>query len=131
MNTEEIVDAYLNIREARQKLAQEFEDADNDLKKDMTHLEQMLLATCQEIGADSIKTKFGTVIRRVNERFYCTDWENFRKFVLENDAVDLFERRLHQGNFRQFLEEHESDGLPPGVNVMREYGVTVRKSNTK
>lgn len=131
MNTEEIVDAYLNIREARQKLAQEFEDADNELKKDMTHLEQMLLATCQDIGADSIKTKFGTVIRRVNERFYCTDWENFRKFVLEHDAVDLFERRLHQGNFRQFLEEHEGDGLPPGVNVMREYGVTVRKSNTK
>lgn len=129
MNTEEIVDAYLNIREARQKLAQEFEDADNDLKKDMTHLEQMLLATCQDIGADSIKTKFGTVIRKVNQRFYCTDWENFRKFVLEHDAVDLFERRLHQGNFRQFVEEHEGEGLPPGVNIMREYGITVRKAN--
>jgi len=129
MNAEEIVDAYLNIRDARQKLAQEFEDADNELKKDMTHLEQMLLATCQDIGADSIKTKFGTVIRKVNQRFYCTDWENFRKFVLENDAVDLFERRLHQGNFRQFVEEHEGEGLPPGVNIMREYGITVRKAN--
>jgi hypothetical protein len=129
MNTEEVVDAYLNIRDARQKLAQDFEDADNELKKDMMHLEQMLLATCQEVGADSIKTKGGTVIRRVNQRFYCSDWENFRKFVLEHDAVDLFERRLHQGNFRQFMEEHEGDGLPPGVNVMREYGITVRKSN--
>ena len=129
MNAEEIVDAYLNIREARQKLAQDFEDADAELKKDMTHLEQMLLATCQDIGADSIKTKFGTVIRKVNQRFYCTDWENFCKFVMEHDAVDLFERRLHQGNFRQFVEEHEGEGLPPGVNIMREYGITVRKAN--
>jgi hypothetical protein len=97
----------------------------------MIHLEQMMLGMCQELGADSIKTKHGTLIRKVNERFYCSDWENFKKFVLEHDAVDLFERRLHQGNFRQFMEEHEGDGLPPGVNVMREYGVTVRKATNK
>lgn len=131
MNTEDLVEAYLNIREAREKLAQEYEDADSELKKDMVHLEQMMLGVCQDQGADSIKTKYGTVIRKVNQRFYCSDWENFRKFVLENDAVDLFERRLHQGNFRQFMEEHENEGLPPGVNVMREYGVTVRRATNK
>jgi hypothetical protein len=27
------------------------------------------------------------------------------------------------------MEEHESDGLPPGVNVLREFGVTVRKAS--
>ncbi len=49
--------------------------------------------------------------------------------MLENEALELFEKRIHQGNFKQFMEGHEGDGLPPGVNVMREYGVTVRKAS--
>lgn len=68
-------------------------------------------------------------MRRVNERFYCTDWDNFKNYVLENEAVELLERRIHQGNFKQHIEETQGDGLPPGVNVMREFGVTVRKAS--
>jgi hypothetical protein len=86
-----------------------------------------MLATCNEIGADSIKTGAGTIMRKLNERFVCNDWDNFSKFVLEHQAVALLEKRIHQGNFRTFMADHDGDGLPPGVNVMREYGVTVRK----
>jgi hypothetical protein len=118
----------LTIRNARQKLLEEFEAADAVLKQDMTELENVFLALCNEVNADSIKTVHGTVIRQLKERFICGDWENFRQFVLENQAVELLERRIHQGNFRQFLTEHAIDGLPPGVSVMREYGVSVRKA---
>ena len=86
-----------------------------------------MLAICNDTNADSIKTQNGTVIRKMNERFYCNDWDNFKKFVLEHQAVELFERRIHQGNFKEFMSEHKDDGLPPGVNVMREFGITVRK----
>jgi hypothetical protein len=37
------------------------------------------------------------------------------------------ERRIHQGNFKEFMSEHANEGLPPGVNVMKELGITVRK----
>jgi hypothetical protein len=47
--------------------------------------------------------------------------------VLEHQALELLERRIHQGNFKEFIAEREKEGLPPGVNVMREFGVTVRK----
>jgi hypothetical protein len=43
--------------------------------------------------------------------------------------VQLLERRIHQGNFKENLAENEADGLPPGVNVMREFGVSVRKAS--
>jgi hypothetical protein len=92
-------------------------------------LETALLSVCNEINADSIKTKHGTVMRKLSERFFCEDWDNFRKFVLDNQALELFEKRIHQGNFKQFMAENESDGLPPGVSVMREFGVTVRKAS--
>lgn len=128
-NTDELVEAYLLIRSQRERLAREYEAEDNALKEDMAKLEAVMLEMCNAVNADSIKTKHGTVMRKLNERFFCQDWDNFYKFVLDNEAVQLLERRIHQGNFREFLKDHENDGLPPGVNVMREFGVSVRKAS--
>ena len=129
VNVEELVSAYLSIRTERERLLKEYEAADALLKKDLAALESVMLDVCNKVNADSIKTAHGTVMRKLNERFFCTDWDHFKDFVLENQAVELLEKRIHQGNFRQFMSEHEGDGLPPGVNVMREYAVSVRKSS--
>lgn len=128
-DTDQYVEAYLVIRSERERLAREYELADGKLKEDMAKLEAVMLDMCNTVNADSIKTKHGTVMRKLNERFFCQDWENFYKFVLDNEAVQLLERRIHQSNFKQYLAENETDGLPPGVNVMREYGVSVRKAS--
>ena len=126
-NLEELVKAYLTIRMEREKILNEYEEQDKKLKEDMALIEQSMLIVCNDTNADSIKTQHGTVIRKLNERFYCNDWDNFRKFVLDNEAVELLERRIHQSNFKEFMSEHPQEGLPPGVNVMREFGVVVRK----
>lgn len=126
-NLEELVKAYLTIRNERETLKAQYETNDKVLLDDMDALEKEMLVICNDTNASSIRTGSGTVIRKLNERFTTNDWDNFKKFVMENDAVDLLERRIHQGNFKQFMAEHEQDGLPPGVNVMREYGIVVRK----
>jgi len=128
-NTDELVEAYLLIRTERDRLLREYEVADAKLIEDMSMLESVILEMCNAVNADSIKTKHGTVMRKLNERFFCQDWDNFYKFVLDAEAVQLLERRIHQSNFKQFLAETAMDGLPPGVNVMREYGVSVRKAS--
>jgi hypothetical protein len=128
-NTDELVEAYLGIRTERERLLRDYELADAKLKEDMSKLEAVMLEMCNAVNADSIKTKHGTVMRKLNERFFCQDWDNFYKFVLDNEAVQLLERRIHQNNFKEFLRENVNDGLPPGVNVMREYGVSVRKAS--
>jgi hypothetical protein len=129
MDTEKVVEAYLAIRNERDRIRHEYEAQDARLVEDLKKVEAVLLSLCNSINADSVKTSLGTVMRRLNERYYCSDWDNFRKFVLENEALELFEKRINQGNFKQFLETHEGDGLPPGVSVMREYGITVRKAS--
>lgn len=129
VNVEEVVSAYLNLRNQRDKIRQEYETADAELKQDMAELEIVLLNVCNDTNASSIRTKLGTVIRSVKERFFCEDWDNFYKFVLDNQVVQLLEKRIHQGNFKNFMAENEADGMPPGVSVTREYGVTVRKSS--
>jgi deoxyxylulose-5-phosphate synthase len=126
-NLEELVKAYLTIRTERETLKSQYEVNDKVLLDDMDALEKEMLVICNDTNASSIRTGSGTVIRKLNERFTTNDWDNFKKFVIENDAVDLLERRIHQGNFKQFMAEHEQDGLPPGVNVMREFGIVVRK----
>ena len=127
MNTEDLVQAYLALRTERDGLKRDYEAKDEEVKTQMAMLEQELLKICNDTNATSIKTTRGTVIRKLNERFFCSDWDNFREFVVENQAVDLLERRIHQGNFKEFMSEHEGEGLPPGVNVMREFNVVVRK----
>jgi hypothetical protein len=127
MNTDQLVEAFITLRNERDRLRNEYEIKDSAVKNEMIVLEQELLAICNETNATSIKTDKGTVIRKLTERYFCSDWDNFRDYVLEHQALELLERRIHQGNFKEFISEREKDGLPPGVNVMREFGVTVRK----
>ena len=127
LNLEELVKIYLTIRNEREKLKKSWEVKDGELEQDMKSLEQSMLTICNDTNASSIRTENGTVIRSLKERFTTNDWDNFKKFVLDNEAIDLLERRIHQGNFKEFMAEHKDDGLPPGVNVMREFTIVVRK----
>lgn len=131
VSTDEMVAAYIALRDERAKLREQYEADDAKLLADMDKIEVALLSLCNNVNATSIKTSNGTIIRRLMERFYCTDWDNFNKFVMDNEAIHLLERRIHQGNFKEFMSAHEGDGLPPGVNVTREYGITIRKSSAQ
>lgn len=133
LQTDDLVSAYVAIRAERDKLKQEYEANDAVLKEQMAGIGSVLLSICNSINADSIKTAHGTVMRRLNERFTCGDWDNFYKYILDNGAVHLLERRIHQGNIKEYLSGNEgavtADGLPPGISVMREYDVSVRKAS--
>jgi len=127
LNLDELVKIYLTIRNEREKLKSSWEVKDGELEQEMKVLEQSMLTVCNDTNASSIRTESGTVIRSLKERFTTNDWDNFKKFVLDNEAIDLLERRIHQGNFKEFMAEHQGEGLPPGVNVMREFTIVVRK----
>jgi hypothetical protein len=127
LKLDDLVNVYLTIRNEREKLKASWEVKDGELEQDMKSLEQSMLTICNDTNASSIRTESGTVIRSLKERFTTNDWDNFKKFVLDNEAIDLLERRIHQGNFKEFMAEHKDDGLPPGVNVMREFTIVVRK----
>jgi len=128
---EELVKTYLTIRNEREKIEAEFKEQDAALKAEMATLEQAMLAGCNEIKADSIRTPHGTIMKKLSERFTCSDRDNFNKFVLEHGAVELFAAHLHQSNFKEFMSERHHEGLPPGVNVMREFTITVKKPTVR
>lgn len=125
----ETVSKYLEIRNERDALLKAYEAKDAVLKEKLEECRVVLLNACNSIDANSINTSSGTVIRKLNERYYCTDWESFKDFVRENDALECLERRIHQKNFKQLLDELGGE-IPVSVNVMREFDVSVRKPSS-
>ena len=77
-------------------------------------------------GATSIKTDFGTISLVTKTRYSTQDWDSFKRFVVDNDVVDLLEKRIAQANMSKFLEENPSL-VPPGLNSMSEYEIRVVK----
>jgi len=129
-NTEELVSDYLEIRRMRESLKAKYDAEDEQFKEAMEEIKAAILAICNENNQNGFKTDSGTVTRQVKERYFCTDWDNFRKFVENEGSIDLLERRIHQRNFKEFMSERVGDGLPPGVNALREYDIVVRKASS-
>lgn len=126
-DVDKLVKIYIKIRDARDQLRRELEEKEADLNEQLSLIEQEILEVCKKTGADSIKTKHGTAMRNVKSRFWTNDWEKFYEFLQEHKAPDLLEKRIHQSNMKQFLEENP-DLHPAGLNVDRTYAITVRRS---
>jgi hypothetical protein len=126
-----MVKTYLTIRDEKERLAREHEMKDRELANDLAQIEQVLLSSCNDINADSIRTSVGTIIKTTRENFVCSDWDNFKGYVMEHQAIELLQQRIHQANFKEFLSGREEEGLPPGISTMREFKVTVRKPSNK
>ena len=128
---DELVNTYLKIRNQKDALYQEFQKTDRELKADLAQIEQVMLSSLNAVSADSIRTSGGTIIKTLKENYVCSDWSNFKDFVLENEAVELLQQRIHQANFKEFLASRSEDGLPPGISTLREFNIVVRKPTSK
>lgn len=123
---DQLTKIYLKIRSKREELKAAFEAEDKALETKMDTIRAALLDHCKEHNVDSFRTEHGTVYRTVKRRLWTSDWESMHKFILSTGQVDFLERRLHQGNVQQFLDEHPEETLP-GLNVDASYSVSVRK----
>ena len=123
---DKLVRAYRKVRDAMQKLTREYEEELERLEtvkqEFSTELKDRMLAS----GAKTIRTDSGTVTLSTKTRYTANDWDEFKKFVLEHQCVELLERRIAQLNMKQFLEENPTL-VPPGLDASTEYAVTVRK----
>ena len=116
----------MTLRREREMLSRQ----DKLLKEDMEKLESAMLAICNATNMNGFKTRLGTVTRKVKERYVCSDWDNFKKFIETEGSVDLLSKTIHQSNFKEFMSERMGDGLPPGINALREYDIVVLKASS-
>lgn len=121
---------YLKMRDARDAVRREAEAKEKEIQEQMDVVEQQMLDACKSLGADSVRTPHGTIIRSVKSRYWTNDWDSMYQFIREHDAYGLLEKRLHQTHMKEFLEENPNT-FPIGVNVENSYTVVVRRSKEK
>lgn len=126
LNAEQLVSVYIKMRDKRQQLQREYDEADGRIKEQQDAVTQALLEICKEQGAEGLRTPSGSVFRTVKTRYWTSDWSSMKEFIKEHDAFELLEQRVHQTNMKSFLEENP-DKLPPGLNVDSKYSITVRR----
>ena len=117
---------YLKIRG---KIA-ELEAEITTYKEQMGEVSNKMLALCAEGNINSINTPEGTISRRLSSRYWTSDWESMYKFIHDNDAAFLLEKRLSNGALKEFLTEYP-DLSPPGLQSNNEYVISVRKPTAK
>ena len=120
---------YIDIRSRRERLKGLYEAEDEELASQMALVESQLLEVLNSTDADSISTPTATVMRRVSKRYSTTNWDAVYKLVAKHDAFGVLEKRIHNTNMKQFLEEHP-DEYPAGLNVDSRYAVTVRRKTS-
>ena len=113
---------YVKIRDKRR----EIEKQAAELKEQQDIIAAQLLEICKEQGAQTIRTDYGTVSRRVAKNYWTNDWDSFYKFIKDNDAFSLMHQRINNTNMAQYLEENP-DLLPPGLNAEVTQTVTIIK----
>jgi hypothetical protein len=126
----DLVAAYRNLRAAITAETEAYDAKVASLKEKLDLVSAELLNVCNEQNIDSLRTPAGTVSRRVQTRYWTTDWEQMYKFVVENDVPFILEKRIHNVNMKQLLEENP-DVLPAGLQVDNKYVIHVRKPTEK
>jgi len=123
---EKLVKVYLKMNARLGEMQATYDAEEKALKAQMSQVKTILLNYCKVQNVESVKTTEGLFYRSVTTRYWTNDWESMGRFVVENNAPDLLEKRLHQGNVKQFIENNP-DLVPPGLNVDSEYSITVRR----
>jgi len=123
---DKLVRIYMKMRSAIQDLDAQIES----IKEQQQSVKNEIKDRMRGTGAKSLRTDYGTVSLMEKTRYYTNDWDSFKKFMVEHDALDLLEKRIAQSNMKLFLEENPGS-IPPGLNSDTEFDISVRKPTTK
>ena len=98
-----------------------------ELEEQRTEIRFAIKDQMRALGLTSVQTSSGTVSLMKKTRYNTQDWDSFKTFLLEHQAVDLLEKRIAQTNMAQFLEENPGV-VPPGMNSVTEFDIRVTKA---
>ncbi len=119
---DKLVRMYTKMRAAMQDLDKQIEN----IKEQQQQVKNAMKDQMQALGTKSVRTDFGTITLKEKSRYYTQDWDSFKKFIVEHDAVDLLEKRIAQLNMQTFLDENPSLH-PPGLSSLAEFDIAVTK----
>lgn len=123
---DKLAKVYRKMASKIQALTAEYDSAVEEIKRQQDAVKNALKDQMLVMGVKSVRTENGTVVLSTKTRYNTQDWDSFKEFIKDHDALDLLEKRIAQTNMAQFLDENPGV-VPPGLNSMTEYAISVRK----
>jgi hypothetical protein len=123
---DKLAKVYRKMAAKIQELTTEYDAAVEEIKRQQDAVKTALKDQMLVMGVSSVRTENGTVVLSTKTRYNTQDWDSFKEFIKEHDAIDLLEKRIAQTNMGTFLDENPGV-VPPGLNTMTEYAISVRK----
>lgn len=121
---------YRKIRDAKATLTTEYDTKIAGLEAQLEVVSDAMKEHMKAAGVTSVKTDEGTIILSKSTRYSVQDWDAFKAFVVQHDALDLFEKRVAQKNTEQFLEDNPDVAIP-SLMTDAKYVISVRKPGAK
>lgn len=129
MTADKLVQAYVRMRDAIKAADAERDAKVEAIQKQLDAVSKALLAILDKEGLDGVKSEYGHARKVVSHTYWVPDWDAFSQFVREHGDLDLLQRRLHQGNFADFMERNPD--LVPPVSSNNEVTIRVTRSKNK
>lgn len=126
---DDVVAAYMKLRTQKEAIEAKVKDEVATIKAKMEKLEAWIKEQADEQGVTSFKTNHGTAFLTTNDYANVADWDAMLKFVRDNEAYDLFEKRVSKTAVRGYIEQTKS--VPPGINYGTRIDVNIRKPAAK
>lgn len=125
MNVDDVIAAYLKLRDKKEQLESAVKEQTRELSEKMTKLESWIKEQADAQGVTSFKTKHGTAFLTTTDFANVADWDAMLRFVQDNNAYDMLERRVSKKAVRGYIEEHKL--VPAGVTYGTKLEVNIRR----
>ncbi len=123
-----VIEHYIKLRDKKSALKAEHDAKVKDIELTMNKLEAYLLQQADTQGVTSFKTANGTAFVTTVDMANVADWDAVLKFIKDNDAWDMLEKRVSKNAVRQYIEATKA--IPSGINWASRLDINVRRSST-
>lgn len=128
---EKVVARMIELRDQMQQVQKKADDEIKALKEQYEKGEAYLLTQLNSMGEGaSMKLSTGTVFTTQRLNANVADKGVFAIFLKETGEVELLQMRVSTTVLKDYMAEHEG-AVPPGLNVMTERTINIRRPNGK
>lgn len=116
------IDRLYSIRSKRLEAQKKIDE----MKSDESELQQHILALMGKQRTEKASGKLATASRSMADTADVVDWSELGDFIIENNALELLQRRVNIGAFKERWAEDET---VPGVEKGSVVKLNLRKSS--
>jgi hypothetical protein len=126
MDVDKRVGQYIQLRDIIKQMKAKHEAELAPYIQAQEALNKLLLNALNNVKAENMRTKHGTLYKKNNKSASIVDKQAFWDFVVANKLWELVDKRANAQACADYADEHKE--FPPGVNYTNFHTAGVRKS---